>query len=607
MNLLKMEGYSMTEDKFALAENNKSMDDARYNALVEFLNKELIKEKVEIVKLFCDIRDKEGTNPARDYIENLFEEKVFKEHTYSQFKKEVDKRYKKSDVKITQKDKAVARSLTGLRVDNYLDNAKILYSRKPYFYDESGIWWLWTGNKWEITDDTDMERLLDEELGFYGQTVSASIRNNHLTSMKWVGRKHKPKDAPKKWIQFKNKAFSIKSCNIYEVTKDFFFTNPIPWEMGEIEDTPTMDKLFEEWVGKDYVKTLYEIIAYCCYTDYPIHRIFCLVGSGSNGKSRYLALIERFLGDNICASELDDLINNRFESFKLYRKLCCVMGETNFGILNKTSLLKKLSGQDMIGFEKKNKDPFTSHNYAKILISSNSLPISDDNTDGFYRRWTIIDFPNQFPEGKDILEIIPQVEYNNLARKCMNILKVLLEKGVFTNQGSIQERKDKYIEVSNPISLFLNATCKAEIGGYCNYGELYTLYVQYLKKIKKRRVKSSEFKKSLEDEGYYVEKTSKRLNGDWISGFWVEGLSILEKCDNYARIPTPNSHMGNRVETDAQMSQMSQEEVVLPLNWDSRLIHHVKCTIEDCNESECNFDSYNVPYCKKHWEEMAIR
>ena len=89
-----------------------------------------------------------------------------------------------------------------------------------------------------------------------------------------VGREKRPDDAPKKWIQFKDKAFSLKSKSMYDITHDFFFTNPIPWEIGENEETPTMDKLFKEWVGEKYLPTLYEILAYCCYSDYPIQVLF---------------------------------------------------------------------------------------------------------------------------------------------------------------------------------------------------------------------------------------------------------------------------------------------------------------------------------------------
>jgi hypothetical protein len=134
------------------------------------------------------------------------------------------------------------------------------------------------------------------------------------------------------------------------------------------------------------------------------------------------------------------------------------MGETNFSEMNKTSVLKKLSGGDLIGFEYKNKDPFEEVNYAKIIIATNNLPATNDKTVGFYRRWMIIDFPNQFSEKKDILAEIPEEEYSALAVKCSMILKDLLDSRTFTNEGSIDERMKKYEDHSNPLENFKSHT-----------------------------------------------------------------------------------------------------------------------------------------------------
>jgi hypothetical protein len=44
---------------------------------------------------------------------------------------------------------------------------------------------------------------------------------------------------------------------------------------------------------------------------------------------------------------------SRFEASKLHKKLLCLMGETNFSTLSKTEKLKRLCGQDPVGFEYK--------------------------------------------------------------------------------------------------------------------------------------------------------------------------------------------------------------------------------------------------------------
>jgi len=405
-----------------------------------------------------------------------------------------------------------------IKLDNYLDNAEQFYRINPFFFDEQETWWLWDFKTscWKIIDEVDLMDKFDTMLGLQGQTIASRVKSSYLEAFKRLGRRKKPKDAPLKWIQFKNKAFSLQSYNVYDVTPDYFFTNPIPYEMSNSTETPIMDKLFTEWVGHDNVKTLYEIIAYCCYRSYPIQILFSLYGNGRNGKSCFLRILSNFFGkENICSTELDLLVghnSSRFESFKLYKKLLCQMGETNFGILDKSSMLKKLTGSDMIGYEMKGKKPFDDFNYAKMIIASNSLPSSDDTSDGFYRRWLIINFPNEFPEGKDILETIPPEEYNNLATKCMEILPQLLKKGEFTGQGSIMQRRENYIMASNPLPLFIHNCCEVSENNteiFISFNELYNAYIQYLKINKKRRVKIKEFKQALSDEGYFPEKTSK--------------------------------------------------------------------------------------------------
>lgn len=419
----------------------------------------------------------------------------------------------------------------GLKLDNYIDNVEQFWTINPFFYDKTQMFWIWnkTEYKYEITDETTILILIDEELGFGGQTVTSKIKNNYLEAFKRVGRKHLPLDAPKTWIQFKNKIIDIKDNTEHEANPNYFITNPIPWNLSNTEETPIIDNLFTDWQGKNK-NTLYEVIAYCLLPDYPIHIILAMIGTGRNGKTQYQKIIERFLGqDNITSAELDSLVKERFESAKLYKKLVCTMGETNFGMMSQTSLLKKLCGGDLISYEYKNKMPFTGHNYAKIIINTNSLPASNDTTEGFYRRWLILNWENNFEEsGHDIVDMIPDEEYSALARKSIRVLSELLERGRFNMQGSIDERKHKYILASNPITLFLQERCQIGDSFYVKAKDLYHEYLKYLQEKKRRTIKRKEFNQILAEEGYQAEHKQKRLdNGDWENSYWFEGLRIL--------------------------------------------------------------------------------
>lgn len=327
--------------------------------------------------------------------------------------------------------------------------------QQPLCYDKAGLWWIWDPKVkyWVMTDEVDILNMVQNATG--ADIITSKARTELINSLKQSGRLAVPAPAPRDWIQFKNGIVDIKTGLVIQPDPKYFVTNPIPWNMGESEDTPNMDRIFAEWVGKDYVPTLFEILAFSLLCDYPINRIFCFVGSGLNGKSKYLELLRKFVGEkNCCATELDVLLNSRFEITRLYRKLICQMGETDFSELSKTSVLKKLSGGDLIGFEYKNKTPFEELNYAKIIISTNNLPATTDKTIGFYRRWLIIDFPNQFTEKIDILSQIPDEEYENLAKKSLRILRDLLARREFIKEGSIEDRIKRYEDRSNPFDKF---------------------------------------------------------------------------------------------------------------------------------------------------------
>ena len=375
---------------------------------------------------------------------------------------------------------------------------------QPLFYDKSGLWWLWNldNKSWELVDEVDILNMIKDTTG--KDVVSSKSRTEILNSLKQEGRKNIPKPMKPTWIQFKDTIVDILTGEEFKATPKYFSTNPITYELhkDKYELTPEMDKLFEEWVGSDYIKTLYEIIAYSLLPSYPIHRLFCFIGPGMNGKGKYLELLTKFIGQDNCATtELDTLLNSRFEVTRLHKKLVCMMGETNFNEMSKTSILKKLTGGDLIGFEYKNKTPFSEKNYAKILISTNNLPTTTDKTVGFYRRWLIIDFPNEFSEQEDVLERIPEEEYLCLARKCCIILKDLLKNRKFHKEGDIQERTEKFESKSDFLQKFLDDFVIESFNDYISKAEFRKRFLEWCKENRHREMAENTLSKKLKEKG----------------------------------------------------------------------------------------------------------
>lgn len=495
-------------------------------------------------------------------------------------------------------------------LENPLDAIRNLYKRMAFFYDKNGIFWFWTGNRYEIVDETDLMISIERNLNARGKTCYSSHKSTFLNAFKMVGRENIPETISADWIQFKETLHNIKTGQVKNATPRYFCTNPLPYNPETEDHTPRMDVLFGEWVGKENVQTLVEIIAYCCYRDYPIHLAFALIGAGRNGKSRFLALLGKFLGNiNVCASELDRILDSRFETFKLYKKLGAIMGETNFASISKTSIFKRLTGGDLIDYEKKGCDPFNDYSFCKIIIASNSLPISHDTSEGYYRRWLIINFPNEFQEGRDVLETIPDVEYNNLARRVLNTLPLLLKRGSFTGQGSVEERKTAYIEASNPLSLFIQERCFTyDPNSFISYGELFTAYTQYLHQHKRRKVKGREFTDALIDLGFEKVKTTKIVRGESVNGHFIFGLElkkvteVTEVTENSYQ-PLYRSQSEKPVITVTSVTQPVKTQISFNDLVKKKVLFDVwlPCSVEGCNNMPCA-DFSNKLLCKRHQE-----
>ena len=415
--------------------------------------------------------------------------------------------------------------------------AEDFYEKQPYFYDRAGIWWLWDNKKlfWKLTDEIDILNMINSAIGT--EVIKSVERNEILNALKQFGRLKVPKPVIPTWIQFKDKIFDIKTGETIEPSREYFIVNPIPYRLHseKIMFTPVMDRVFEEWVGKEYIKTLYQVIAYCLLPSYPLNRLFCFVGSGMNGKSKFLELLCKFIGEDNCTStELDTLLTSRFEVTRLHKKLVCQMGETNFNEISKTSILKKLTGGDLIGFEYKNKNPFHDKNYAKIIISTNNLPTTTDKTIGFYRRWLILDFPNQFSEQKNILEDIPEEEYESLALKSCFILKDLLDERKFHNEGSVEDRMERYEAKSNFLQKFINEFTKEDINGFITKSEFNKRFWGWCKENRHRQMSETTIGLEMKKKG--IESSTKHfdwmndgkggLARTWVGIIWKENIQV---------------------------------------------------------------------------------
>lgn len=401
------------------------------------------------------------------------------------------------------------------------------WEQQPFFYDKAKIFWLWNEElkKWDMSDEVDFLNNIQETLGI--ETIDGKAKAELIEGFRQVGRKHTPSPIKKEWVQFKDKIIDPTTDEVFEASPKYFVKNPIPHKIGKSEDTPIIDKLFVDWVGEEKKQQLYENTAYNTTPHKFMQRIKAFCGGGSNGKGTYIKLQYSFLGkENCVTSELKNLSEDKFEPAVLFGKLLCVMGEISHDDLKNTNQLKKLGGEDMMSFQFKGKTPFTDDNTATIVGLTNQLPTTPDKSMGFYRKIHIIDFPNQFQGIKqDLIESIPEVEFENLAFKSINILKDLYKTRKFTGEGTFEERQKKYEEHSNPVMRFFEEHCEEDYDANTPLREFTNKFNEFSKNKHLRVMSAIQVGKVLRSEGFAV--SQRKI--DNISAVVILNLSIISK------------------------------------------------------------------------------
>ena len=433
--------------------------------------------------------------------------------------------------------------------NGYYAFAEEYIQKNPIYYDPLGYWWVWRPKEYKYIkrDEIHIMILIENSLRHAKKiigttdpetirrynTLAPTIKTQLLEALKRTSRKKQPESLEWHYIQFKDKIYNLKNGQYFDATSKYFITNPIPWSVGKKPDTPQIDKLFKEWCGDQQI-LLEELTAYCTVPGQFMSRIFWLYGEGSNGKSQYLRLLEKFVGgeNTTNVTDISLLVNNQFQSSRLYKKLVCAIGEIDGKKIDKTSILKSISGGDKIGLELKGKDLFESYLYAKIIIGANILPESTDTSRGWYRRTLVIDFPNIFKGEKDVLGEIPSWEYENLAHKTLLILQRLIKTREFTGEGDFLEKRERYEARSNPLKKFYELYIEESRDGYIIGSEFYDSFNSFCEKNGYRSIDIRVLGRRLKND-FGVEKSHPTILGErrWVYNgiVWKQKKNLSEQ------------------------------------------------------------------------------
>lgn len=251
--------------------------------------------------------------------------------------------------------------------------------------------------------------------------------------------------------------------------------------------------------------------------------MFILHGSGSNGKSKLLELLAYILGDgeagyakSVPANSLKP--DNRGNP-DAPRNDLAVIADARLVLVNESdlkqgvaeSMVKWLTGGDMISARFNHGKPFQYRPHYKIFLSCNHRPVVRGTDAAIWNRLPLIPFDAKFEGSNEDIYLIDKWK-----AEASGILNLLIQYCLKWQQSRLQRPEcitiasKEYRTESNPIAPFLDAYCSydservkdPDLKDGIEPGELWEHYVQYCHKVREKPDDIRKFKANMEAFGF---------------------------------------------------------------------------------------------------------
>jgi len=367
----------------------------------------------------------------------------------------------------------------------YVCAQQLLKSQNFLTFNDTGEIYFYKKGVYQPNGETEIKAFIQKEIGDITTHHICSETLHHIRRETYDNRE-KVEETPVNLICLENGIFDINKLELKSHSPKIIFLQKIPVEYNPNAKCPKIEKFLSEVVKDDDIPLLEEMTGHCLLRNYDFQKAFMFVGEGGNGKSKTLGLLIALLGkENVAGRSLQDLLTNHFARADLFGKLANIHADIPKKALSNSADFKMLTGGDLLQAEKKFKNPFGFINYATLIFSANRVPRTEDDTDAFFRRWIIINFPNKFDDvtaDEKILEkLTTPEELSGFFNKALEGLKRLHDNGIFSKSKSVNEIRERYVRLSDSVASFVMDLIEVRSDEFVEKKKLFEAYADYCK------------------------------------------------------------------------------------------------------------------------------
>lgn len=268
-----------------------------------------------------------------------------------------------------------------------------------------------------------------------------------------------------------------------------------------------------------------EMMALCLIKDnHMIEKAFMHTGKGSNGKSVLFGILYKFLGGNknVSTNTIHSFQDSNFATSSLENKLANICADVGSKGIKETEELKKIIGGDPISCEPKFKDVYAFTPYTTMIFSANDIPTVNDESDGFARKFELIEWTKQF-YGKDRDHTVNDIqnsktELSGILNMLIPIAKRLLETRTLTYESTVEDAKIAWLRKSDSATRYIKENTVEGSDYHEPVALIWSEYNKFAIANGMTPIQDREFNKKLEKMGY--ERKQKKISGSNIYS-WI--------------------------------------------------------------------------------------
>jgi P4 family phage/plasmid primase-like protien len=339
--------------------------------------------------------------------------------------------------------------------------------------------WIYENGIYVENGFCEINRWVNSFFGRHYKLNTANKIKEKIIAMTYVNQKDFFKNHYPHLLPVKNGLLNLRTAELEEFDPDKIFFSKLEWKYDKDAKIEKIEKFIRDIVAdEEQYDTIQEFFGLCLYKEYFLQKAIMLLGPGNNGKSAILNLLTRLIGvENISTLSLDEMNSRGFSTSELFGKMANICGDLSARTLEDTDVFKQLTGGETIGANRKFKSVIYFKNYAKLFSACNSLPKTKDLSDGFFRRWILLEFNSQFVDKEkydamsieeravnnvqiadtDILnKICTESEIEGFLVWCLAGLQRLIVNKRFTHYEDVDQLRRRWIEKSSSFMEFAN-------------------------------------------------------------------------------------------------------------------------------------------------------